>query len=200
MSDVLPTPITSSDTLRSDRLPPHQVLTRKWPVLHEGAPPRFDPATWEFRVDGLVDEPWQATWEQFRALPTVHVKADMHCVTRWSRLDMVWQGVATREVIQHVRVRPEAAAVMVHCDGGYTTNLPFEAFLDEDCLFAWGADGEPLSADHGGPLRLVIPKLYAWKSAKWVRRIELRQHDAPGFWERGGYHMLGDPWREQRYG
>ena len=200
MSDASPPPLVSTDTLRSERVPPGQVQTRKWPVLHEGAAPRFDPAKWDFVIEGLVEQPWRLAWEQFQALPMLRVKADMHCVTRWSRLDMTWGGIATREVMRRVTVLPEAKFVVVHCDGGYTTNLPLEVLLDDACLFATSAEGEPLSPDHGVPLRLVVPKLYAWKSAKWVRRIELREQDEPGYWDRAGYHKLGDPWQEQRFG
>lgn len=191
--------IISSDTERANRIPPNQVQTQKWPVLHEGTAPAFESDKWEFRIDGLVGSPWRASWSEFRALPAVKVHADMHCVTRWSRLDMVWEGAATHEVIKKVKVAPEARYVMVHCQGGYTTNVPLDDFLDDDCLFAWAVNGEPLHTDHGGPLRLVIPKLYAWKSAKWVRGIELIAEDRPGYWEQLGYHMRGDPWSEQRY-
>src|SRR5947209_20444612 len=138
----------------------------------------------------------------FIALPRVEVLADMHCVTRWSKLDNVWDGVSTRTVLSKVKVLPEATYVMVHCEQGYTTNLLLDDFLGEDCLFAWKHNGQPLEPDHGYPLRLVVPRRYAWKSAKWVRGIELMDRDRPGFWEEwehGGYHMRGDPWEEQRF-
>lgn len=200
MSDDI---IISPDVLRANRLPPNQVQTRKWPVLHAGIVPRFDPATWRFEVTGLVERPWSCTYEEFRSLPTVRVRADMHCVTRWSRLDNLWEGVSTRTVLEKSGVKPEARFVYVVCEPPYpgeppfTTNLPLEDFLGEDCLFAWGHDGKDLEPDHGWPLRLVVPRLYAWKSAKWVRGIELMAEDRPGFWEsweNGGYHMRGNPW------
>src|SRR5262249_48815967 len=177
-------------------------LTRKWPVLHAGSTPMFHPAHWRFQIFGAVEAPWECGYDQFRALPRVRVKADMHCVTRWSKLDNVWEGVSTREVIDHVKVLPAARYVMVHSEHGFATNLPLEEFLGEDCLFAWVHNGQDLEPDHGFPLRLVVPRLYAWKSAKWVRAIELMEHDRAGFWEsceHGGYHMRGDPWTEERF-
>jgi DMSO/TMAO reductase YedYZ molybdopterin-dependent catalytic subunit len=149
-----------------------------------------------------VAQPWQCTYDEFLALPRVRVHADMHCVTRWSKLDNAWEGVSTREVMRHVSVLPQAHFVMVHCEFGFSTNLPLADFLDDDCLFAWKHNGQDLEPDHGYPLRLVVPKLYAWKSAKWVRAIELMEHDKAGFWEsweHGGYHMRGDPWQEERF-
>ena len=195
-------PVVSPDVQRTQRLPPGQVLTRKWPVLHYGSTPAFDRAHWTFHVFGLVERPWQCTYDEFRALPPSRVRADMHCVTRWSKLDNLWEGVSTREVLRHVTVPPAARFVMVHAEHGFATNLPLEDFLVEDCLFAWAHDGKDLEPDHGFPLRLVVPRRYAWKSAKWVRAIELMEHDRPGFWEgweNGGYHMRGDPWSEQRF-
>jgi DMSO/TMAO reductase YedYZ molybdopterin-dependent catalytic subunit len=191
--------VVSPDVLRERRLPPGQYLTKKWPVLHAGSVPRVDPGAWSLRLFGLVEEPRSWTWDEFRALPSVRVRADMHCVTRWSLLENVWEGVAVSEVLRHVRVRPEARFVLVHAEQGWTTNLPLEDFRAEDCLFAWSNRGEPLSADHGAPLRLVVPRLYAWKSAKWVRGVEFLAEDQPGFWERNGYHHRGDPWAEQRF-
>jgi len=193
-------PIISPDTRRPERLPPRQVLTKKWPVLHAGNVPDVDLTTWDFRLFGLVAAEKRWTWDEFRGLPVRDVHADMHCVTRWSRLGMTWQGVLIKEVMREVSVLPEARFVLVHCEQGFTTNLPLADFLDNDTLCAWAADGEPLSPDHGGPLRLVIPKLYAWKSAKWIRGIEFLARDQPGFWEKAGYHMRGDPWSEERFG
>lgn len=195
-------PIISPDVHREQRIPPQQALTRKWPVLHAGSVPQFDRATWQFQVFGLVDQPWSCTYDEFLTLPHIQVMADMHCVTRWSKLDNVWEGVSTREVLSKVTVPPQAKFVMVHCEHGFTTNLPLADFLGEDCLFAWKHNGQPLEPDHGYPLRLVVPRLYAWKSAKWVRGIELMEHDQAGFWEsweHGGYHMRGDPWAENRF-
>ena len=191
--------IESPDVGREQRIPPNQVETRKWPVLHAGSVPSFDRAHWTFHVFGLVDRPWQCTYDEFLALPRVQVRADMHCVTRWSKLDNVWEGVCTREVLKHVQVDPRARFVLVHAEHGFTTNLPLADFLGEDCLFAWKHNGQDLDPDHGYPLRLVVPRLYAWKSAKWVRGIELLQHDRAGFWESNGYHMRGDPWQNERF-
>ncbi len=194
--------IISPDTQREQRLPPRQVLTRKWPVLHVGPIPRFDPANWDFYIfPSLVDAPKRFSYAEFMTLPKTTVLADMHCVTRWSKLDNLWEGVPTREVLRQVRVQPEAKYVMVHAENGYTTPLALEAFLDEDCLFAYRHNGEDLMPEHGWPLRLVVPKYYAWKSAKWVRGIELLSDLQPGYWERfenGGYHFQGDPWKEER--
>jgi DMSO/TMAO reductase YedYZ molybdopterin-dependent catalytic subunit len=194
--------IVSADVRRENRVPPRQVLTRKWPVLHYGKVPRFDRARWRFSLFGLVERPWECTYDEFLALPRVRALADMHCVTRWSKLDNLWEGVSTREVMKHVAPLPAARFVMVHCEHGFSTNLPLDDFLGEDCLFAWRHNGQDLDADHGYPLRLVVPRLYAWKSAKWVRAVELMAEDRPGFWEaweHGGYHLRGDPWREQRF-
>lgn len=191
--------VVSSDTRRAERIPPGQVLTRKWPVLHAGSVPRVDLGRWDFTMAGLVEEPRSWTWEEFRALPSAKVYADMHCVTTWSLLDNVWEGVLVREVLTHVRLKPEAKFVLVHAEHGWTTNLPLEDFLDEDCLFAWAHNGKDLTPDHGWPLRLVVPKLYAWKSAKWVRGVQFLERNVPGFWERNGYHNHGDPWTEERY-
>jgi DMSO/TMAO reductase YedYZ molybdopterin-dependent catalytic subunit len=190
--------IVSPDTLRAHRLPPRQGVPRYWPVLHAGAVPRVSLDDWTFRASGLVEAEAVWSWEQFRALPSAAVLADMHCVTHWSVLDNLWEGVTVREVMRRVRLRPEAGFMLVHAEGGYTTNLPLGDFLGEDCVFAWGRNGEPLSAEHGGPLRLVVPRLYAWKSAKWVRGVEFLAEDRPGFWERSGYHNHGDPWKEER--
>ena len=196
--------IISSDTQRAERLPPRQVLTRKWPVLHAGEVPVFDPATWDLTVFPipLVDRVERFTWSEFAALPRTRVFADMHCVTRWSKLDNMWEGVPTRELLDRVRVSPKAKFVMVHSEYGFSTNLPINDFFAEDCLFALKHDGADLTPDHGYPVRLVVPRLYAWKSAKWVRGIEFMEADRPGFWEgwdHGGYHLRGDPWTEERF-
>jgi DMSO/TMAO reductase YedYZ molybdopterin-dependent catalytic subunit len=202
MSDPAAAEIVSSDVKRSQRIPPGQVQTRKWPVLHYGNVPQFDRARWTFHIFGLVEKPWQCTYDEFLGLPRIQVRADMHCVTRWSKLDNLWEGVSTREVLRHVKILPETRFVMVHCEHGFTTNLPLDDFLGEDCLFAWKHNGQDLEPDHGYPMRLVVPRLYAWKSAKWVRGIELMAEDKAGFWEQwdhGGYHMRGDPWAEERF-
>jgi DMSO/TMAO reductase YedYZ molybdopterin-dependent catalytic subunit len=181
------------------RLPPGQSLTLKWPVLHEGTVPQFDPQTWDFRITGLVKEPLRLTWKEFTALPMKEVVADMHCVTRWSRFDVRWEGVPFTEVVKLVNLRPEAKYVMVLAEQSYTSNVPLADLMRPTTLFALKHNGEPLPGDHGYPVRLVVPHLYAWKSVKWVRGLEFIEHDAPGFWEQNGYHMYGEPFREQRY-
>ncbi len=181
------------------RLPPGQALTLKWPVLHYGSVPRFDPRTWNFRIAGLVEKPVQLSWEEFTRLPQKEVVADMHCVTRWSRFDNRWEGVPVAEVMKLVTLKPEARYVLVHGEQGFTANLPLEDFLRPTSLFAFQHDGQPLTPDHGYPVRLVVPHLYAWKSVKWARGLEFLERDAPGFWEENGYHIYGDPWKEQRF-
>jgi DMSO/TMAO reductase YedYZ molybdopterin-dependent catalytic subunit len=181
------------------RLPPGQSLTLKWPVLHYGSVPRFDPERWDFRVYGAVDAPVRWTWSEFNALPKVKRHSDFHCVTRWSRFDNDWEGVAFREVLERVKLKAGARYVLVHAEQGFTANVPLADLDREEVLLATHHDGQPLSPDHGYPLRLIVPHLYAWKSVKWVRGIEFLHQDAPGFWEQNGYHMYGDPWREQRF-
>jgi DMSO/TMAO reductase YedYZ molybdopterin-dependent catalytic subunit len=182
-----------------DRVPPGQYVTDKWPVLTYGSTPRIEPEEWSLRIFGLVDGEATLSWQQLQALPRAEITADFHCVTRFSTLDNAWGGVATRELLRQVRVDPEASHVLVHCYGGYTTNLPLEDFLSERALLADQHKGLPLLVDHGGPVRLVVPHLYAWKSAKWVHGIELLPEDRRGFWEENGYHTYGDPWREERF-
>lgn len=181
------------------RIPPGQRLTRGWPVLHEGTVPRFDPATWRFRTFGLVAEPGELTWEAFRAMPPVRITSDFHCVTGWSKLGNTWEGVLFAEVAKRAKVLPGASHVLVHAPGGYTANLPLEALVDDDVLFAWSHDGAPLQPRHGGPLRLVVPKRYAWKSVKWANGIEFLDRDRRGFWEVRGYHNDAHPFAEERY-
>lgn len=183
-----------------DRLPPGQHLTQKWPVLHYGSIPEIDLATWRLRLFGEVEEEVELTWDEFMALPQTTRTNDIHCVTGWSRLDNTWTGVTIPDLMKLVRLKPTATHVMVHAYGGYTTNLPLEEFLREDVLLAHSHDGQPLTPEHGWPLRLVVPQLYFWKSAKWVRGIEFMAGDRPGFWERYGYHNHGDPWKEERFG
>ena len=181
------------------RLPPGQSLTLKWPVLHYGSVPRFDPATWDFRVYGLVANPARWGWAEFSKLPRVERTSDFHCVTRWSRFDNRWSGVAVREILKLVQHRPEARYVLVHAEQGYAANVPLVDLDREEVLVATHHDGEPLSPDHGYPARLIVPHLYGWKSVKWVRGFEFLDQDAAGFWEQNGYHMHGDPWKEQRH-
>ena len=182
------------------RLPPGQYLTEKWPVLHAGDVPETDLATWDFRVFGEVEEPLRLTYEELTALPASDVTADIHCVTRWSRFDAGFRGVHWRELATLCRPKPSARFVIAHAEGGFTSNVPLAALEDEQALVAWAADGEPLTPEHGWPVRLVIPSRYFWKSAKWLRGLELSASDKPGFWERYGYHNDADPWAEQRYG
>jgi DMSO/TMAO reductase YedYZ molybdopterin-dependent catalytic subunit len=182
------------------RLPPGQYLTEKWPVLHAGTVPATDLATWDFRVWGEVENPITLDWEQFNGLPRAENVQDIHCVTRWSRFDTRFGGVHWGEIAKLVRPTPNARYAIAHAEQDFTANVPLEALDDEDALLATEADGEPLTPDHGWPLRLVVPGRYFWKSAKWLRGIELRAKDQPGFWERYGYHNDADPWREQRYG
>jgi DMSO/TMAO reductase YedYZ molybdopterin-dependent catalytic subunit len=192
--------VVSPDTRRAHRLPPNQARTKKWPVLDAHGPPAVDLSRWKLGVSGLVSTALLLDWKGFRALPRVKVYADMHCVTRWSRLGNVWEGVSTREIAARAGILADARYVIAHgYDSEFTTNLPLDAFLAEDALLADTHDGEPLPVEHGGPLRLVVPRLYAWKSAKWLKRIELVSEDEPGFWERAGYHDVGDPWNEERF-
>ena len=182
------------------RLPPGQYLTEKWPVLHAGSVPDTDLAAWDFRVFGEVENPITLSWDELAALPKVENVQDIHCVTRWSRFDARFGGVHWRELAKLVRPKPSARYVVAHAEQGFTANVPIEFLEDDNALLATEADGEPLTPDHGWPLRLVIPGKYFWKSAKWLRGIELRATDEPGFWERYGYHNDADPWREERYG
>ncbi|MBZ5721879.1 MAG: sulfite oxidase-like oxidoreductase [Acidobacteriia bacterium] len=181
------------------RLPPGQSLTLKWPVLHYGSVPRFDPEHWDFRVYGLVQSPLRLSWDEFNALPRIQRTGDFHCVTRWSRFDNQWDGVAVREVLRRAHPRPEAAYVLVHGEQGFTANVPLADLDRDEAVLATHHDGQPLTPDHGYPLRLIVPHLYAWKSVKWLRGLEFLDCDAPGFWEQNGYHMYGDPWKEQRF-
>jgi DMSO/TMAO reductase YedYZ molybdopterin-dependent catalytic subunit len=192
--------IVSPDTQRANRIPPGQSRTRKWPVLDAFGTPQFDVTKWRLQVFGLVERPLVFSLPEFQALPRVKVFADFHCVTHWSRLGNLWEGVATRELLDRAGVRPAAKFVVCHgYDNGWTTNLPLADFLAEDALLADLHDGQPIAADHGGPVRGMVPQLYAWKSAKWICGIELVERDQPGYWERGGYHLRGDPWQEQRF-
>jgi DMSO/TMAO reductase YedYZ molybdopterin-dependent catalytic subunit len=194
--------IVSPDTRRADRVPPGQSRTKKWPILDASGPPSIDLTVWKFRLGGLVGKEVEWNWDAFVKLPRVRVFSDFHCVTRWSRLGNIWEGVSTRELVKLAGgPLPEARFVMIHgYDRGWTTNLPLDDFLAEDALVAFLHDGEALSAEHGGPARLIVPRLYAWKSAKWVAGVELIAQDRAGFWEANGYHMRGNPWAEERYG
>jgi len=182
------------------RVPPGQVKTEKWPVLHYGDVPRVDLATWRFEISGLVEQPVSLRYDELTALPRHHPLCDIPCVTRWSRLDNEFEGVSVQELLRRARPRPAARFALVHAEQGFTTNLPLADLDRPGNLLAWRHNGADLTPDHGWPLRLVVPHLYFWKSAKWVRGIELLEDDMPGFWEQNGYHMRGDPWAQERYG
>ena len=182
-----------------ERLPAGQYLTKKWPVLSYEPTPKFDPATYRFKVWGAVAEPFELTWEALQALPRVQLTSDFHCVTTWSRYDNAWEGVHIREILQRAKPLPEAEFVMAHSFTGYTTNMPLTDLDDDDVIIAFTHDGEPLAPEHGGPVRLIVPKLYAYKSAKWLSGLEFMEKDRPGFWEVRGYHNHADPWQEERY-
>jgi DMSO/TMAO reductase YedYZ molybdopterin-dependent catalytic subunit len=182
------------------RLPPGQYLTEKWPVLHAGDVPDVDLATWRLRVFGEVEEELALDYEELRALPATDFTTDIHCVTRWSRFDARFRGVHWRELALRSRPKPSARFVIAHAEAGFTANLPLPALEEESALVAYEADGEPLAPEHGGPVRLVVPSRYFWKSAKWLNGLELATSDRPGFWERYGYHNDANPWNEERYG
>jgi DMSO/TMAO reductase YedYZ molybdopterin-dependent catalytic subunit len=181
------------------RVPPGQYLTDRLPTLHAGVIPEVDLKSWDFTVGGLVEHPVRLDYEGFRSLAAAEVVADIHCVTKWSKLDTRWEGVPVSAVLELARPLPEATHVIVRGEHGFTANLPLDDFSRSDNLFANRYDGRDLTPDHGWPLRLVVPHLYFWKSVKWVRGFDLLDHDEPGFWERNGYHVYGDPWREQRF-
>ncbi|HSS72145.1 MAG TPA: sulfite oxidase-like oxidoreductase [Gaiellaceae bacterium] len=181
------------------RLPPGQYLTEKWPVLHAGSVPKVDLATWDLTVTGEVERDLTLTWERLLELPSREVTVDIHCVTRWSRFDTTFKGVHWNELAKLVSPKPSARFVIAHAEQGFTANMPIDAIEDESALIAYEADGEPFTPDHGWPVRLVVPSRYFWKSAKWLRGLELRSTDEPGFWERYGYHNDANYWQEQRY-
>ena len=192
--------MTISPTPDRPRLPPGQIVTQKWPVLHYGSVPRIDLTRWRFEVRGAVDHPFALAWDELIALPRHETVCDIHCVTRWSRYDNVFGGVAVQALLARAGVRPEARYVLVHAEQEYSTNLPLSDLDRPENLLALSHNGEPLTPEHGGPVRLLVPHLYLWKSAKWVTGFEVSDEDDPGFWEQNGYHMRGDPWREERYG
>ena len=181
------------------RLPPGQYVTNDFPVLSAGPTPRTPLSEWSFALEGLVREPVRWTWDDFQKLPLQEFVVDIHCVTKWSKLDTHWRGVSLDTLFEYAVPAPEAQYVMAHCDGGYTTNLPLRDVTDGRAFIATIFEGEPLAPEHGGPARLVVPHLYFWKSAKWIRSIEISPYDRRGFWESLGYHNYGDPWKEQRY-
>ena len=191
--------IKSPDTARENRLPPGQTRTDDWPVLQHGEVLRVDPSGWRFRIFGLVEKERELTYQEFTALPRVKVFSDIHCVTGWSKLDNLWEGVSARSLRAMIGIRPDARFVLVHAAGGFTTNLPIGDFFQEDVLFAVKRNDKPITLPHGFPVRLVVPRLYFWKSAKWVTGVEFMLKDKPGYWETHGYHNHGDPWNEERY-
>lgn len=184
---------------RPGRVPPGQTVTKKFPELHVGAVPAFDPSAWDFRVYGEVGQPLVFSYDQFMQLPTVVRLSDFHCVTGWSKLDNEWEGVSFLELMRMADLKSVARYVVVHAEGEYTTNAPLEDMMSEDVLLAYRHNSANLSPEHGWPLRLVVPSLYAYKSAKWLRALELTVEDRPGYWEVRGYHNRGDPWKEERY-
>ena len=184
---------------RTDRVPPGQHLTSGFPVLHYGGVPRFDPARWDFRVHGLVTTPLTLSWAEFGKLPTLREVVDIHCVTTWSKLDTVWEGVPFKHIAELIQPKPEARFVIAHCEQGFTTSLPMSVIMGDDVLLATRYDDQPLTGEHGGPLRLLVPKRYFWKSAKWLRGLEFVAEDQLGFWEQAGYNNSADPWKEERY-
>lgn len=191
--------MTGTAAPRADRLPPGQREVKNWPVLDLGIQPEIDLAQWELTIDGLVENPTIWGWTQFKSQPPFTDVSDIHCVTAWSRYDNHWEGVSARHILETVQPKPEAKHIVFHSYDGYTTNVALSVFDDADVLLAHSWEGKPITTEHGGPVRVIIPKFYFWKSAKWVNRIEFVAEDRPGFWEERGYHNEGDPWTEQRY-
>jgi DMSO/TMAO reductase YedYZ molybdopterin-dependent catalytic subunit len=181
------------------RLPPGQYLTNRFPVLHVGDVPTYAPGEWSLSISGAVDKPFTLSFEELTALPSVTVTTDIHCVTKWSKFDTVWKGVLVRDLLQAAGLHEGATHVMGHAEFGYTANVPLEDITRDESLVVWEFDNQPIEPIHGGPVRLLVPNLYFWKSPKWLRSLEVMSGDAPGFWERNGYHMYGDPFREQRH-
>lgn len=191
--------IISEDTLREKRIPPGQHEVKSWPVLHAGSVQKIDTSRWKFKISGLVEEEKELNYPEFMSLGLSKVFSDIHCVTSWSKLNNLWEGVSTSRIKDMVNILEDAKYVMVYASGNFSTNLSIKDFFESDVLFATRHNGMPITKGHGGPLRLVVPKLYFWKSAKWVNGVEFMAEDKPGFWESNGYHMHGDPWKEERY-
>lgn len=200
MSEISETKRIVSPTVTGlTRIPPRQIITQKFPVYDIGPRAVFNRGKWRFMISGEVKEERMLSWDEFMILPRVEVLADFHCVTKWSKQNMLWEGVSTKTIYDLVETNPDVKYLMIHCMEGYTTNIPLEDFLKEDCLFALNLNGKPLEPEHGFPLRLIIPQLYAWKSAKYVYGVEYMLQDKPGYWELRGYHIHGDPWKEERF-
>lgn len=191
--------IRSPDTKRKDRVPPGQEVTEKWPVLHDGKISNIDISRWTFTISGMVEKERNISYQEFMSLPRVKVFSDIHCVTGWSKLNNLWEGVSTTVVGELSRILPEARFVIVHAARGFTTNLSLDDFFESDVLFAIKRNNKALSPEHGYPVRLVVPRLYFWKSTKWAVGVEFTEEDRKGFWESRGYHNHGDPWKEERY-
>ncbi|MFH1662961.1 MAG: sulfite oxidase-like oxidoreductase [Chloroflexota bacterium] len=191
--------IISPDTKRKERIPPGQKATEEWPVLQHGDIPHIDISEWKFTISGLVANEITMDYKEFSSLDRIKVFSDIHCVTTWSKMDNLWEGVSSGTIKDLAQILPEARFVIIHADGGFTTNLALDDFLETDVLYALKHNDETLTPEHGYPVRLVVPRLYFWKSAKWVTGVEFVAEDSPGFWENRGYHNRGDPWREERY-
>ncbi|MBO2946099.1 sulfite oxidase-like oxidoreductase [Paenibacillus sp. F411] len=199
LKKMKPLPLGSLSEEQRAKLPPGQALTEKFPILHEGEVPEYEMSQWSLNVFGEVEEKRTFSYEELLALPTVTVNCDIHCVTRWSKLDTVWEGILFRDFLQLLKVKPEAKYVMFHADPDYDTNVPLEDLLRDDVLLALKFNGEPLTKKHGWPLRTLVPHRYFWKSAKWLRGIEFMTEDRPGFWEKNGFHNEADPFKEERF-
>jgi DMSO/TMAO reductase YedYZ molybdopterin-dependent catalytic subunit len=199
MADIVSFGFNRRQMVDPSRIPPGQFEVKDFPVLSAGPTPNVSQDDWELSIDGLVETPKTWKWAEFKALPQTHWKTDIHCVTRWSKLDTVWDGVSLDYLFEQVGVKSEATHILASCYGGYTTNLPIADITDGKSMVAYCFDGKPLAKEHGGLARLLVPHLYFWKSAKWLNRITLLDHDQPGFWENYGYNNHGDPWKEERY-
>ncbi|MEO7371177.1 MAG: sulfite oxidase-like oxidoreductase [Ilumatobacteraceae bacterium] len=182
-----------------DRLPPGQYLTDRFPVLHVGDVPKYAPGEWNMAISGMVDSPFSIGLDELRTMPSATLTFDIHCVTKWSKFDTTWTGVRVRDLFARAAVQPGATHVLEHAEYGYTTNVPLADVTTDEAIVAFAYEGQDIPPEHGGPVRIVVPHLYFWKSAKWVRALELRDNDEPGFWERNGYHNYGDPFLEQRH-
>ena len=191
--------VISEDTRRENRIPPGQHEVKSWPVLHAGSVQNIDTSSWKFKIFGLVKEEKELNYDEFMSLPKTKVFSDIHCVTTWSKLNNLWEGIGSNIIKEIVDIQKEAKYVMVHASGNFTTNLSIEDFFEPDVLFATKHNKNCITSKHGAPIRLIVPKLYFWKSAKWVTGVEFIAEDKPGFWESNGYHMHGDPWKEERY-